>query len=451
MLLSLFLAVLDDAADTGARRAASHEVARRLGIGWRPVRGEPARVEPPAPPSFVSSVRIARTIVRQVQAMDPGDKELQTRRLDRALLRLQAMASAWLSTPTPFSTFRVVERVPFLHAFTPGVLFEKDDRDRLDLERIDALLLNHSVLKKGPYDGIFLALANALDAVPDDDWAQTSSLLTADPISIRDWFTATHPVITGQTWNDLVAQAEAWHRRMRTQIGYGKPVADALVVLRWPDGVTLQRLVTKRDFAAEGASMGHCVGGDQDEHRLPNGDSGYYRKSRDGTGATYSLRAPSGIPAATFEVVFHRVFSPKEMPTWRYAEVTQIQGPEDDEISSFDGPGLDGKPFKQDPLPYLIRALVRLRLLRDTVSSGAGEFGRLSVDALERLDNLTTDLDAATGPVWFPDLSPPVRARALAAHETTWELPVLDFEGVFWARVALAPMPDVKRLFDGKG
>lgn len=457
MLLSLLLASLADAVGADARRAATHEVARRMGIGWR---RDNSRPEPVEVPVAIRSIDRMVQAIRRAAASHPNLDTVET----SLLLHLEDLLSEWLGvrqSRDPFSRFGPVflplldlERVRAIRKETrrthPG------DDAAVDRAEAEALASNTG-WSTTPNDILLARFAEAMEQDLAKDPRSPPSLVRLDvpqARSIRDWVRETEAPYTDQTllrlraltWDQIVAAAADWHTRMRGGLGYGKPVADAFVVLRWPDGVTLQRLFTKRDFAAEGASMGHCVGGDQDETHLPRGDSGYYRSTRDGHGATFSLRSPSGVPAATFEVVYQSGFFPDTLPKSRFALVTQIQGPDDDEINSFDGKGLDGAPFGISPIPYLLDTLVRLRLLRDTVSDDRGDFGHLSIDAVDRLPGITLQDPPIATPMWFPGLSPADRTRMLEAKAGRWSIGTDEPMESFFARAALAPKADLVAL-----
>lgn len=136
---------------------------------------------------------------------------------------------------------------------------------------------------------------------------------------IRDWVEAVHPDLLALSFTEAKEASRIWHAQFLSA-GFGAPAPEALVVLRWPDGATLQRLLTKKDFASEGTSMGHCVGGVRDEQGLARGESRYFQSSRDGEVAILSYRNPQGVPQATIEVI-PRTFV-----------VIQVQGPKNDPV-----------------------------------------------------------------------------------------------------------------------
>jgi hypothetical protein len=77
-------------------------------------------------------------------------------------------------------------------------------------------------------------------------------------------------------------------------------------------------LTEKKDFANEGMSMAHCIGGQEQGGGLRTGDSRYWQAARDDETIVLSLRNPEGVPQATVEM----------KATGR---VMQVQGPKDRE------------------------------------------------------------------------------------------------------------------------
>ena len=457
MLLTLLLAVLDDAVGADARRAASHEVARRMGIGWRPEREARA-----VPPAFVSLIRMARAIAQAAQVRTsipcpPQDEWIGRREYHVAVDFLNTATATWLSETSRYPMFRalfpfrgeVAGSYAFLNPFTPGLLIPAQDAPLLSQISLSDLMEHPERLSRHTTDPLFARLAEALDVAKTGPWDQLLwGVLPKHQaiLEVFDWFTATHPPVDRMNWAEIVAAAETWHAAMSATEGFGGPVPDALVVLRWPNGVTLQRLLTKKDFAAEGASMGHCVGGSQDTEHPPTGESDYFRKTRDGHGAVYSLRAPNGVPAATFEVVYRHPFFLGERPRRTFALVPQIQGPEDADLRAFADEALPSA--ERDPAPYLLDALTQLRLIRHRFSTDTGDFGDLSVDAWDRLPSVISSVpDADEPPTWFPDLSPAARSAVLEAHrDGAWTTSPPEATSSFWARVALAPKADLVGL-----
>lgn len=166
--------------------------------------------------------------------------------------------------------------------------------------------------------------------VLDAWWAGDNAPLVSDEYtemmaslpSVHDWIDATSPALVGMDWPTVLRASRAWHRQFqRGALGAGAP-APGLVILRWPDGWTLQRLLTKADLAAEGTAMQHCVGGPDRGGGRRDGESSYWQEMRDGHISILSLRDPTGKPEATIEVSRRR--EPYQ------AGVEQIQGPMDE-------------------------------------------------------------------------------------------------------------------------
>lgn len=111
---------------------------------------------------------------------------------------------------------------------------------------------------------------------------------------LRDWMIQTRPNVSSLPWEAAVARADEWHRQMRE-----KAEAEARridkddvgdVLKEWPDGWTLQDLYANQ-LDAEGAAMGHCVGGSNYRDRVAQGDL-----------QIMSLRDEHNQPWVTFEV-----------------------------------------------------------------------------------------------------------------------------------------------------
>lgn len=100
---------------------------------------------------------------------------------------------------------------------------------------------------------------------------------------------------------DELYQAELKARKGQ-QVSHHDAVDHAPVVARFEDGWTIERLISQKQFADEGNSMDHCVGGDGYQNGAADGDSSYWRRSRDGVIAILSLRTPEGEPQGTMEV-----------------------------------------------------------------------------------------------------------------------------------------------------
>jgi len=146
---------------------------------------------------------------------------------------------------------------------------------------------------------------------------------------IEDWAGETGTEFLDMTWDDAVATATTWHDALIGRHFQG-PVPPALVVVAFPDGATLERLLTKKDFAAEGTSMGHCVGGLLDALGRAAGESAYWKKSRDGRAALFSYRGADRIPRATLEMDI----VPLGAKAWGESlRAAQMHGPHNGEVA----------------------------------------------------------------------------------------------------------------------
>jgi len=146
--------------------------------------------------------------------------------------------------------------------------------------------------------------------------------------SLLDWIELAQPDYMSMTLSEAVDASTEWHRTSFRTLGYRQPVPPALTVLRWPDGARIDRLVSNRDFVAEGASMGHCVGGLIGPNGIPSGNSRYYQNNRDGRSAVLSYRNSDGVPQATVQYLTHS-HDPHGIAT-----LTQLQGPQDGPITN---------------------------------------------------------------------------------------------------------------------
>lgn len=311
MWLSLLLAAFEDAVSAEAVRAAQHEVARRLGVGWRKERAA-------APPYPGRILQEALEIHRGPGAKVYGQPRYQTENRLRALETF-ALVVWGLLPPAP----SVVGEV---RAYFSDV--------NLD-DEASVVRASRRLAPSTPIDGL---VGWALDA-----WRDPNPVLDRIPgvldqvatslPSIRDWATETGMNPTRFSWREAQRRSEAWHAQQFKGVRCGEPAPDALVVVRDEEGWTLQRLLTRRDFIVEGGAMGHCVGGPLDADGHPSGESRYIQASRDGLAAFFSVRRPDGIIAATIEVSIH---APPETSSegLLLPIIVQVQGPEDGPVSS---------------------------------------------------------------------------------------------------------------------
>ena len=390
MWLALLFAAMDDATVAGQRRAATHEMARRLGVPWgveaalRPlpdVRGGPLRI-------------FLRAIEQCFEALRPGTRQAVDHevhdwleRLSRIALSLRVIGPTSYprdvaivadcveyrrSLPPPKETFPAIRAWKASTSITEGSepnihLSYPDMRAILEQRPFDegwrptnelwAWALRE-ILEGEPGRSGFLAGLTAPDS-PDRHtmlWLATiqtyGALLRAEGASLCDWFEQTHPDLRRFTLTQALDASHAWHQAQAAQaaaaaraqggaVQFRHPIPPrALEVLRYPDGWTLVRLVDRTDYAQEGIAMGHCVGGESDADHPPDGDSRYYRQDRDGTAVTFSLRSPTGVPEATIEV---RLGAPGV-----FHSILQIQGPLDRAVQ-----GLDARVHLADALDRL--------------------------------------------------------------------------------------------------
>ena len=481
MWLALLLAATDDALTGEARRAATHEMARRLAFTGRTTR-------PLHPPVGFQMMQAYEALATAWLGQVPKERTFLLRgfgfhqkQRDFAadintlygLSRFLPFADTMIIrlNERPYSSLisaQVTEMLESVYGdshdtYTTWLPIQDDTHwNRQGVAWIPDLCRNPDAwVRTGMEDlfALFLRSRNERGRF----WPQG----TWEGETLRDWFVALRPDLSTMTWPEAVAAADAWHLRMRHRrvggIDYRGPVPDGLVVLRWSDGVTLQRLLTKREFQAEGVSMGHCVGGDGD---LPDGDSHYWRATRDDAGAIWSLRAPNGVPMVTIEGT-GRISLRKPSVV-----VAQVQGVDDGPIGGQDGANDD--PVYLDCRPYVLDALVRMRLLATPQWSDAGSFGQTRDQADEALglepsvgggvyfDALGNEVDAQDvhsdwtdptrflgAPTWFPDLDAAARARAMqmaeAATFRTPGMPWLDPDEVY-VRLSLAPRSEVLKV-----
>lgn len=143
---------------------------------------------------------------------------------------------------------------------------------------------------------------------------------------IWDWANQANPNLSQYSLAEAHEASDDWHNI--SHITFGKPVPDAVPLLRYKSGWSIQRLVTRAHFRDEGNSMGHCIGGGAGA----DGGSRYYQQSRDGTAAAYSIRNPYGVPVATFWVEIHGEPSPDDLEQDYEITIAEIEGPGNNEL-----------------------------------------------------------------------------------------------------------------------
>jgi hypothetical protein len=192
---------------------------------------------------------------------------------------------------------------------------------------------------------------------------------------IYDWVESTGENLYDYSLDEAIIAANTWHRQFSAGVDFRSPVEPAVLLASWPDGGHIDRLVTRRHLAAEGTSMGHCVGGQLDQNGIAPGDGHYWQEVRDDRSVILSYRDPQDVPQATVELTCGRRRDP-------IFSINQTQGPEDGEITDV--------PARARMAWFLMRVLnlpadsmnVRERLLH-----GSTDF---SID--DTLDELDTDI-----------------------------------------------------------
>lgn len=329
-LLASLLAALADGASAREARAAGHELRQRL------LRGpEVPAVE--VPPIGEMMLRIADLGLQHGEPWAWSALETRTARIVRRLYPVENADSPLFSWLYLDAVDRLLYRYHPKFLMGKRVLFPTEDLNRPDTPHV-----------RGPpeRDALLYAYVGSLEA-----WARASQpdTMAADAFlndlpSILDWVEATHPALTTLTLPRIMALSHAWHDQFKS-VGFGAPLPDAWVVLRWPDGWTLQRLTEKKDLALEGESMAHCVGGPPRANGRRDGESAYWQAVRDGRDTIFSLRTPSGHPVATLQ------------GTTGNTRIVQVQGPEDEAPQ----PGVRAR---------LIEALWALGVFRTGLHSG---------------------------------------------------------------------------------
>jgi hypothetical protein len=337
-LLAAALAALADGATAREARAATHELGRRLG---------PSRVRTPTLSERILAFYDAvvaygeahpgeRQVVRDVW---PSISSTVLSLLDQATrhtLRFQAVPVSSVHRDEPSFAMQA-HRVPIpMEDIT--VVTAEGRRSRAP----------YNPRTRTPYDGLVQMLLDEWMRGENAPFPSASCFQMIDDIpSVLDWIDAVSPALDGRTGADVLAASRAWHAQFQSTGFDARTVSPGLVVLRWPDGWTLQRLLTKEDLAGEGTAMQHCVGGPDRGDGRRDGDSSYWREMRDGHIAILSLRDPEGRPKATVELALGG------MPYER--KVEQVQGPFDEQ------PG-------EVAMAHLVEAAMKLRWWPDVDS-----------------------------------------------------------------------------------
>lgn len=108
--------------------------------------------------------------------------------------------------------------------------------------------------------------------------------------AIRDYVVANPDVdLYAMSLREAEEAADEWHANFAQQRVIGAAKRTGMVVARWPDGCTLQRLSTGKAVEEEGKHLGHCVGG-------------YWKKVRQDKTMIFSYRDPDNVPLITMEI-----------------------------------------------------------------------------------------------------------------------------------------------------
>ena len=294
MWLALLLAAADDTLEARGRRAALHELRQRLlpVTRARPLAYTEVWLE--ALRAFIESPKYSFETYKMWDRLS-YDFMIDLYGTD-ALRDLNLSDQTWNFLPgigvgdrnRSILQFSVpdADRASLLRAATEGTPFVPTVRTPFD--GLLRLVLQHWAA------GGYWFASNANLHVHAD--------LNENLASVGDWMRAMHPDLTGMTWPMIREASIHWHRSFHTGL-VGRPCPPALVVLRWPDGWTLQRLTEKADLAREGESLDHCVGGPDRGGGRRDGESEYWQAVRDNRANILSLRDPDGVPHATVELL----------------------------------------------------------------------------------------------------------------------------------------------------
>ena len=134
---------------------------------------------------------------------------------------------------------------------------------------------------------------------------------------LLDWVRDQEPDLWRMSWRQAVEAEVEWHRQFEVSLERGAPVSvfrDDRILTRWPDGDYVVLIQSKMGLAAEGTSIGHCVGT-------------YWPKVRDRTSIVFSYRDGSSVPVATWEFSI-------EPESGKLVSLVQIQGDDDGPIEA---------------------------------------------------------------------------------------------------------------------
>lgn len=291
----LLASVLDDAETDAGRRAASHELARRMGVGWRPVQGE----APPSPLSLrelvLQRIEMARTVEDAVALALASGHLMGAFDGEHTVfphVDFGPFGADWPSRVTH-------PQVPFVGAtsdLTPIFSWFVD----VYAERVRrwfAFEPNHQERIR-VYLGVVAELSQHMRELLD--WARTRPLEEVRAMSPAD----------------AIEAAGRWHQAMRRAKNgpVGMPKRGT-VVARFSDGATIERLWSRAQLESEGKAMGHCVGT-------------HHASVTDGNSAVFSYRDATGMPHATWEV------TAPYRPFGLSVEILDLEGPENEAVTT---------------------------------------------------------------------------------------------------------------------
>jgi hypothetical protein len=283
MWLALLASVVGDAVTARERRAATHELARRLGVGWKEERTPPSLQE------------VLRRLVEEARTVEDAMALL-------AACRFYALDDSTSQEPQGF----------------PHVSGDLPTSRRI----------RFSDEPEHPwYTPIFpwivrvwrVAIDTWADLVPDP--AERNRLFpnfVAHHLHImsqvQDWVLGHTPAeVLATPPGEATQRAVEWHRALAIrEAGAPRP---GVVVARFLDGARIERLLTRAQLDAEGKAMGHCVGT-------------HHASVTDMKSAVFSYRNAEGMPMATAEV------SLPYRPYGVGAELLDLEGPENGNIGS---------------------------------------------------------------------------------------------------------------------
>lgn len=293
MWLALLAAVLDDAAVETPRRAASHELARRLGIGWR---------REAAAPSALTLREVVLRLIEQAGTVEDAValamasnhlvRVFTAERITYPYVDFGPYGADW-PTQTTHPSVPFVEATSELTPFFPW--FVRVYRHEVDLW---FSLWPDPMARTRNYTTFVASMLHPMDQVLD--WARAHPLrevLATPPERARE-------------------VAEGWHRTMAMTRDSGAPRL-GVVVARFADGATIQRLFTRAQLDAEGKSMGHCVGT-------------HHTSVTDGHSEVFSYRDARGLPQATWEV------TARYGPFGLGVDLLDLEGPENEKVATYD-------------------------------------------------------------------------------------------------------------------